>query len=72
VLYHLFGKVFEDLLKDKKEKCKLIGSGGCNKKKGLKRCTYSCPSGQVEAPIPCGPGNWDPSCPGWDGSEVEL
>ena len=55
-----------------KEKCKLIGSGGCNKKKGLKRCTYSCPRGKVEGPIPCGPGNWDPPCPGWDGSEVEL
>jgi RHS repeat-associated protein len=57
---------------EKKEKCKLIGSGGCNKKKGLKRCTYSCPRGEVEAPIPCGPGNWDPACPGWDGTEVEL
>ena len=57
----------------KKRKCKLIGSGGCNKKRGLKRCTYSCDDQPSEDfPIPCGPGNWDPPCPGSDGSIVEF
>lgn len=52
-------------------KCKLIGSGGCNKKAGLKRCTYSCDGGPAEDhSIPCGPGNWEPKCPRWDGSDV--
>jgi len=46
------------------KECTLIGSGGCNKKNGLKRCTYHCEPGGVEQhPIPCGPGNWDPDCP---------
>ena len=62
----------EDLRRQDKEECTLIGSGGCNKKKGLKRCSYDCPRGPVEAPIKCGPGNWDPPCPGWDGSTVLL
>jgi len=49
-----------------KTKCVLIGSGGCNKKLGQKRCTYSCNNGPaVDIPIPCGPGNWDPACP-WE------
>jgi len=48
---------------DDREKCTNSGSGGCNKKKGLKRCSYACPNkGAVEISIPCGPGNWDPSC----------
>ncbi len=48
---------------DDREKCTNSGSGGCNKKKGLKRCNYACPNkGAVEISIPCGPGNWDPSC----------
>ena len=53
-------------------KCKLVGSGGPNKKKKKKRCTYSCDGGPAEdAFIDIGPGNWDPPCPGWDGSEIE-
>ncbi len=49
------------------KKCRLIGKGMCNRKTCLKRCTYSCDGGGAEDhPIPCGPGNWDPPCPGWD------
>ncbi len=75
LLYVLIDKVIdiiEDWCRDKR-KCTLIGSGGCNKKKGLKRCTYSCDGGPAEEiPIPCGPGNWDPPCPGSDGTIVEV
>ena len=56
-----------------KRNCKLIGSGECNRTKGLKRCTYTCDGKPSEdIPIPCGPGNWDPACPGSDGKPVEL
>ncbi len=53
--------------------CKLIGSGMCNKKKGLKRCTYTCNGNPAEdIPTSCGPGNWDPPCPGADGNPVDF
>jgi len=46
--------------------CVLIGSGVCTCKKKVytKRCSYYCEGLQIDIHISCGPGNWDPPCPG--------
>jgi len=58
-----------------KKKCKLAGSGFCNKKTWKKPCTYDCgPDGQLVVQINC-PEKFKnpegPPCPGADGSVVE-
>jgi len=45
--------------------CENVGSGGCSNR--LKRCSYgNCtpPGDGCDVYISCGPGNWDPPCPG--------
>jgi hypothetical protein len=46
-------------------KCRNVGSGGCNRRAGTKRCSYGCDNGTScsDMNISCGPGNWDPACP---------
>ena len=64
----------EEEEEDGTEKCKLIGSGFCNKKvPTLKRCTYSCDGKPAEnAFIRCAPYETEgPACPGSDGTSIE-